>query len=413
MRVIYVTSSLPYGPGEAFIIPEIQELQRLGHQVLVVPMYPRGAVFHAEARSLLEVTRTQPLVSGEVIWTALRVFARQPIKSLTALTILRGSRSLRVLAKNVAVYPKSLWLAFLARAWRADHIHAHWAATTATMALVASEMSGVPWSFTAHRWDIAENNLLAVKARRATFARAIDRRGGQELAALASLDDWQPQVIHVGVALPATTARTRAFLVGDCLRIIMAANFVGIKGHVHLVEAIRLLRQGGAPVRVDLVGDGPLREAIELKVQDHGLRDEIRFLGVVAHERLLAQLEAGAWDVMVLPSIEDSAGGREGIPVSLMEAMACGIPAVSTLTGGIPELLQDGAGLLVPPGDAPALANALRRLAQEDMLRVRLGEAGRERIEMSFRLETVVSDLAGCFLRCEGVTQVRPVGRGQ
>lgn len=303
--------------------------------------------------------------------------------------------------KNLAVYPKGMWLASVVREWQAEHIHAHWASTTATMALVAGELAGVPWSFTAHRGDIAENNLLAQKARRAAFTRAIDGRGAQELAVLSGLANWKPHVIHMGVALPPTIARDRISAASDSLRAVMAANFVAIKGHVYLVEAVRLLRNRGVRVRVDLAGDGPLRAAIERKVRDYGLDAEVRFLGPVPREQFMAQLQAGAWDLMVLPSIEDQAGGREGIPVSLMEAMSCEVPVISTNTGGIPELLEEGTGVLVPPKDPPALAEALERLAKNPSLRKQLATAGRQRVQEGFCLEEIVAQLALRFAGSE------------
>lgn len=180
----------------------------------------------------------------------------------------------------------------------------------------------------------------------------------------------------------------------------MAANFVEIKGHVYLVEAVRLLRGRGVRVRMDLAGDGPLRGPIEHKVRDYGLEEEVKFLGPVPHERLMAQLQTGAWDLMVLPSIEDQAGAREGIPVSLMEAMSCEIPVISTSTGGIPELLAEGAGVLVPPKDPPALAEAIERLARNPVLRKQLAEAGRQRVQESFSLEKIVAELALRFAGC-------------
>ncbi|MCL5981693.1 MAG: glycosyltransferase family 4 protein [Firmicutes bacterium] len=401
MRIIYITSSLPYGPGEAFIIPEIEELKRQGHDVLLVPMYPRGKVFHDKAEALLGLARSQPLLSWEILKRALSTAVKTPVKAFSALALLVGhSRSVRIIAKNLAVYPKGLWLAYVAKEWRAEHVHAHWAATTATMALVAGELADVPWSFTAHRWDIAENNLIALKARKAAFARAIDRRGAQELAAFANWGNWLPHVIHMGVALPLGTEHGRAPIESDVFRAVMAANFVKIKGHAYLVEAVQLLRGRGVRIRVDLLGDGPLRSAIERKVRDYGLDEELKFLGSVPHGRLMAQLQAGAWDLMVLPSIEDQAGEREGIPVSLMEAMSCGVPVISASTGGIPELLDGDAGILVPPKNPIALAEAIERLARDQALRRQLAEAGRRRVQEQFKLETVVAELALRFAGC-------------
>lgn len=403
MRIVYIASSLPYGPGEAFIIPEIEELKRQGHEVLLVPMYPRGTIFHDRARSMLGFARNQPLLSWEILSKALGTAVKAPLKALPALAlIIWRSNSARILAKNLAVYPKGLWLANVAREWRAEHIHAHWAAATATMALVAGELAEVPWSFTAHRWDIAENNLIALKARKAAFARAIDRRGAQELATHASLEGWMPHVIHMGVPVHESGASRPVQVPRSTVRAVMAANFVGIKGHSYLVEAMRLLRDRGVRILLELPGDGPLRAGVEGKVRGYGLDEEVKFLGPVPHEQLLARLQAGTWDLMVLPSIEDGTGAREGIPVSLMEAMSCGVPVISTNSGGIPELLDNGAGVLVPPKDPAALAEAMEHLIRDPALRRQMAKAGRQRVQEWFNLEKVVGELLLRFAGCRG-----------
>lgn len=402
MRIVYITASLPYGPGEAFIMPEIEELKRQGHEVLLVPMYPRGEVFHDKAKLMLGFACSQPLLSWEILGKALGTAVKAPLKAFLALGLLvRHSNSARILAKNLAVYPKGLWLVNVAKEWQAEHIHAHWAATTATMALVAGELAVVPWSFTAHRWDIAENNLIALKASKAAFARAIDRRGAQELATLADLDSWAPHVIHMGVAFQASVEpQCRVPLPGNIFRAVMAANFVEIKGHTYLVEAVRLLRDRGVRILLELAGDGTLRAGVESKVRDYGLEKEVKFLGSIPHGQLMAKLQAGAWDVMVLPSIEEPTGAREGIPVSLMEAMSCQVPVISTATGGIPELLDGGAGVLVPPMDPAALAEAIERLTTDPALRRQLAEAGRQRVQERFNLEQVVTELASLYAGC-------------
>lgn len=402
MRIIYITSSLPYGPGEAFIIPEVEELMRQGHEVLLVPVYPRGKLFHDKAQSILDFTCSQPLLSGEVLGKALVAVAKAPFRAFSALAlIVRHSNNIRILAKNLAVYPKGLWLSGAVKDWQAEHVHAHWASTTATMALLAGELTGVPWSFTVHRWDIAENNLISLKAHKAAFARAIDRRGAQELAVFADFDGWTPYVIHMGVTLPATTGRLdRELAPKDMFRAVMAANFIEIKGHVYLLEAVRLLRGRGVRILLELVGEGPLRASIANKVRDYGLKDDVKFLGSVPHGHLMAGLKGGTWDLMVLPSIEDPKGAREGIPVSLMEAMSCGVPVISTTTGGIPELLDGHAGVLVPPKDPVALADAIERLIEDPVLRRQLAEAGRQRVQKQFNLEAVVAEMVSLFAGC-------------
>jgi colanic acid/amylovoran biosynthesis glycosyltransferase len=401
MRIIYVTSSLPHGKKEAFIIPEVTELKRRGQEVLIVPTYPRGEVLHGDVKALLSDVASVPLVSLGIAKAAVRQFARNAGPASRTLGYLFRSRSIGVLMRNLAIYSKGLWLADVARAWGADHIHAHWATVPATMALVAGEVSGVPWSLTAHRFDIAEDNLLDIKARKACFIRAISQWGAQEIADCVSPGAPTPSVIHMGVRLPSVKPRELPGNNGRGLRLVVPANLLEVKGHAFLLQAVRMLTARGIDVHLDLAGDGPLREDLVRETQDLGLEDRVTFLGLVPHERLLRRLETGSWDILVLPSIVTNSGEKEGIPVALIEAMSCRVPVVSTLTGGIPELFEgvDGA-FLVPPRNTAALAEAIERIASHPGLRERFVEAASKRVEDSFAVEQVAEELVRRFEIC-------------
>ena len=401
LRVISITAQLPYGATEPFLIPELEELKRQGCEVTVVPVRPRGDVVHGGAAELLRDSVSLPLLSGAIVRAALAETIRSPRTVVKAFLSVCRSRSGRILVKNLSVFPKALWLAHLARRRGADHLHAHWASTPATLALVAGEVSNIPWSFTAHRWDIAENNLLRLKARRACFARAISGHGAHELAAVVNDSSWEPWVLHVGVPVPAPHAPAgpdRPF------RVVTAARLVEKKGHVHLIEAVKRVKAGGVQVRTELAGDGPLVDQLRRQVQDAGLGEDVVFLGGLPHEDLMQEMTSGRWHAAVLPSVVTPAGQLEGIPVSLIEAMACGLPVISTATGGIPELLEDGAGLLVPPADPEALARGLERLASDPGLRKSLGDAGRKRVEQAFSVEAVAAALRERLHDCSGRT---------
>src|SRR5579871_4868027 len=134
MRIIVVTANLPHGTDEAFIVPEIEELIRAGHEVLLVPRSPKGPILHG--RSLLPYTRKQGLISGGVLATAFDVAIESPRWIVKAWQLIRHSRTTHIRAKNLAILPKALWLAAIAREWKADHIHSHWAGTTATLAMI-------------------------------------------------------------------------------------------------------------------------------------------------------------------------------------------------------------------------------------------------------------------------------------
>jgi len=394
-RVVYVTARLPFGDGEPFVTTEILALARRGREVTVVPVRGSGEIVHAEAASL--GAEAVPLLSFSVVGGALAEAGRHPLAALGALAALLSSRP-GVLLKNLAVYPKGLWLARLARRLDAEHIHAHWAGTTSTTALVAGRVSGIPWSLTAHRWDIPERNLLRRKAREASFVRAISEHGARELAGLVGNEGWTPWLLHMGVELPEAGRPEEP---ASPLRALTAARLVEKKGHVHLIEALRLLRERGIDVRVDFAGDGPVAETLSRAAVEADVEDRLGFLGTVSHDDLLSGLAAGRGNAAALPSVVTASGELEGIPVSLVEAMACGLPVVGTDVGGIPELLRDGAGILVPPADPEALAGALKSLAEDPELRARLGAAARRRVEAEFAVDLVAGELDARFRRAQ------------
>jgi len=206
----------------------------------------------------------------------------------------------------------------------------------------------------------------------------------------------------MGVTTPSTSGTPRREF-GSPPRILVAANLLEVKGHVYLIKAVRLLAEQDIHVRLDIAGDGPLREKLAGDVEELEVEDRVTFLGLLGHQKLLRKLEEGRWDMLALPSIVTEEGEQEGIPVALLEAMSYRVPVVSTVTGGIPELFEgiDDAPL-VPPRDPGALAATIERLIKDPILRDRLTQAGRERVRESFAVEAVVTELLEHFERCGG-----------
>ena len=401
MRIVYVTTTFPYAEGEAFLIPEIGAITRRGHEVLIVPRSPGGEIVHGDARPLLGTTVAQPLFSRQVARAAWAEVRRDPRRALRPLLLLLKSRNPEVFLKNLAVYAKGLWLARIAREWGATHIHAHWAATVTTIAMVAGEVSAIPWSFTAHRFDVVENNLLPLKARRAAFVRYISQ-SGLGMAGRLGASGGNARVLHMGVdvpELPTGTAAAESSQQPGRGVILCPANLLPVKGHKYLIEALAALWQRGIELSLWIAGQGELRGPLQRQVELLGLTDAVRFLGQVSHAELLRFYEERKISFVVLPSVDLGDGEHEGIPVALIEAMSYGVPVVSTETGGIPELLQGGAGLLVPPADPLALADALERLRADADLRGRVAEAGRKRVLDEYSISQVVSELIGRFQR--------------
>jgi glycosyltransferase involved in cell wall biosynthesis len=389
VKIVYVTHRLPFGEGETFIVPEVEALIAAGHEMLIVPRRSTDPVVHDDVGALVPRTRTLPGV-GAVVAAVAGALARSPRRTAGAFWRLRRTRPRYRVIVNAVATAQGIWLARMARQWGADHIHAHWAHLTATLAMGASAMSDIPWSFTAHRYDVFLNNLLTEKLRSARFGRFIAREMLAVARPLVTPDAFaRTVVVHMGVWLPPAPAKKtppRAIPVLLC-----PARLAAVKGHGHLLEAAARLVARGIPFELWLAGEGPERAAIERRIGERGLGERIRLLGTVPHAELLGMYRDGRADCVVLPSL------HEGLSVALVEAMAYGVPVIATGVGGVPELLEDGAGVLVPPGDADALTEALARVLGSATLRAELGHAGRRRVEAEFEVRAIARELAHRF----------------
>jgi glycosyltransferase involved in cell wall biosynthesis len=387
-RLLYLTSSFPYGFSDLFFEPEVRELVRQGVDVRPVPIRPRGPLTAPDAESL---SLQRPLVDLGIATAALAETLRAPVAVARTFALLLRSPQPNVLLRNLASFPKALWLARLARSWGANHIHAHWAGPPSTVALVASRLSGVPWSFTAHASEIAANNLLREKSASARFVRFIaaammDR--ARETAPGIDESGWV--LVHFGIEVPEPRPRPEAL--NDPPVLLMAAHFDPAKRHDLLIHATRRLVEDGIALEVWLAGrGGQLEEEAKQLASRLGLDHSVRFQGVIPRATLLDWLASGQIDAAVLTS--DS----EGIAVALIEALAHCVPAIGTDVGGIGELLGDGCGELVPAGDADALAAAITRVLRTPELRERIVRAGRARIEREFAVASVVRRLRELF----------------
>jgi colanic acid/amylovoran biosynthesis glycosyltransferase len=391
MKILYITGGLPYGPGEAFLVAEIRELRRLGHEVVIVPRSPGRHAMHG--RDLLTFTMREGLLSWRVIAIALRCCLADPGKAAAAVRPIWQSGRWGMMLKNLAVVPKAFWLAEFARRAQADHIHCHWAGTTATMTLVASRLSGIPWSLTAHRSDIVGNNLLEIKARSAVFVRFISENGRAMARALGMRPRPTVRTLHMGVAIPVSAGKKMP----SRHVVFCPADFLPIKGHEYLIQAWARLRTRDFQAELWLAGAGPLAKRLQRLVRDRNIDDSVKFLGRIEHEALLQSYAAGRVSLVVLPSIDLGNGCHEGIPVALIEAMSFGIPVIATNTGGIPELVIEGTGLLVPPADPVALAEAIETALRDEKRWEQLGQSGRNRVIEAFGIARIAAELADWF----------------
>ncbi|HZO92220.1 MAG TPA: glycosyltransferase [Candidatus Baltobacteraceae bacterium] len=411
MRLGLVSATYPFGAKEPYLDVELRELAPALDALLVYPAAPQS-----RRRGFDDVPGDVAgigLFAPRTLALALRAALSHPRRVLGVLHALLTDRyPPRVKLKNLAVVPKGLALATLARARRLDHLHAYWLSTPATVAWIAGRIAGIPFSATAHRWDVYENNMAARKVREAAFVRTISERGRRDLLARTDGDPANVHVVRLGVALPdepvaggaasaSRAARSHALAQEPNaiapLRILCAAALVPVKDHRTLLEALRLLREDGVAFACTLAGEGPLRDDIAREIARLGLDDAVIPAGRIPHDELLAALASGRYDVSVIASAEHAGGLMEGVPVALIEAMAAGCAVVATSSGSVGELVDGETGLLVPHSDPRALAEALGTVARDPALAERLREAGRARVRADYDVRRTVSAWRALF----------------
>jgi len=176
------------------------------------------------------------------------------------------------------------------------------------------------------------------------------------------------------------------------VRVVCVARLVGKKGIDTLLRAVAEARDAGAPVELDIAGEGPLEAQLKKESVALGLNGAVRFHGLLNRDAALALMRNAHIAALLSRTAQD--GDAEGTPTALMEAGALGLPCVSTIHAGIPEVVEHGqTGLLVPENDAAAAARALKMLASDAAMRARLGAAAREKIVREFSIEKVIAQI--------------------
>jgi colanic acid/amylovoran biosynthesis glycosyltransferase len=347
-RLAIISSAFPFGSGESFLEQELLGLAESGLSIIVVPMRKIGKNRFKDLPLDYEVGifRNKLNFSG---------FLRSLFENLSSEyrvgEKLYKIRFTQILRESVAA-GYSLNLANFLKKNGVEHIHAYWAAGVATLAMNTSRLTGIPWSFSAHSWEMVQGINLHNKLTSASGARFISQRG-QNLYMAISDQREKMTVIHLGVKI-ATADSLPDSQTSSVFRIACVANLISMKGHEYLLRAVQLLED--PRIELHLIGSGPRRSELANLVEQLKLSHQVVFCGFVPHEELLSKFRIGFYSLVVLPSIPDSTGQEEGIPVTLMEAMSFGIPVIATKTGSIPELIPEYLDLLVPPKDFVSLA---------------------------------------------------------
>jgi colanic acid/amylovoran biosynthesis glycosyltransferase len=396
-RIGYVLKRFPR-LSETFVAAELIELERQGERLTVFAISrPEEPVRHAFVDQL----------RAPVVYLPHRPL-RDPVRVAGALVrVLRKDRRGWLQAARYSLWPpraKGLRRLVQATVLREemeragiDHAHAHFATAAARLANLAWRMGGPSYSVTAHAKDIYHEEVrvdhLRDKLAPARFVAAVSGAGRDHLDTLLRLNGKLtvvPNSVDLRRLGPARSGP------GERGLVLTVARLVEKKGLGDLVEACALLqrRPGSAGLQLEVVGGGPLRG--ELRATAERLGVNARFLGPLPQEDVLGRYRRAS--VYCLPCVVAGSGDRDGLPTSVLEAMALGVPVVTTAVSGLPEAVIDGhTGLLVPQHDPEALAAAIERLLADPELAARLASQARRHVEERFALERSAARLRSLF----------------
>ena len=400
MRILYITTNFS-ARTHTFITREIARVRQEGHEIDLLALREIPAEMQAATPEcdLSGCTYVYPVNWIAVIASFALILIQHPMNTLrilcTAVSDPRDSFATKI--KLVFQFGVASRIAQGLPHRCYDLIHAHFASPPTTFAMYLGLLTGTPYSFTGHGADVYRDiSALTPKVANAAGVVCISDFNRRHYTNLVpALDECE--IIHCGIDLE--DFRLRPAMPRDKpLTILSVGRCVPKKGFNVLLDALARLNSMGVDWQARIAGDGPQLPALRSQAAQLMLGDRLEFMGHLEQDEIRRLLVTA--DVFVLPSVPVEDGDIDGIPVSLMEAMATGCPTVSTSVSGIPELVIDGqTGMLVEPNDNRALAEAIARISTDNELHRVIVSGGRAKIESEFDINTVGRQLCAFFER--------------
>ncbi len=377
LNIAYLVNQYP-AISHSFIRREIQGLEDLNYTVRRYSLRRVANLVSGEDRA--EELKTKfVLENGAAVlaWAFISSFLRAPCHSWRALLLaLAMGKKSGARLRSVVYFAEACWLLQEFQAEGIDHVHVHFGTNSAAVARLVRQLGGPPYSFTVHGPDEFDRPValdLEGKVADSAAAIAISNYGRAQLMRWSRVSDWHKiAVVRCGVekAFHALAAPSPP---DELPRLVTIARLSPAKGLPLLVQAVRELARRDRNFHLTIIGEGPLRAELEASVASLGLSDLIAFAGACDADAIRQHLLAAR--ALVLPSF------AEGLPVVIMEALALGRPVIATAIAGIPELVDDQCGWLIPAGSTERLVGAMRLAIDADIATIiDKGKVGRERV---------------------------------
>jgi glycosyltransferase involved in cell wall biosynthesis len=404
-HIVYVAAKLP-ARSETFVYREVLELRRRGIQVDAVSVRSPETNLGSDALTQLANESIEVYSQGFIplIRDAANWIFRNPVSGMRVFVtgLFDAAFGAGVpINKRPKLFVQMLGgLALATRLRRrcnnVSHVHAHMAHVPTSIAMYAANSMAVPFSFTGHAADLfRDNSLLPAKLRRAKFVSCISNWHREFYKSVEpTLTDDRLPVVRCGVDVDDFSPNDRS--PNSTGRILAVGRLVEKKGFDTLIRACRTLRDRDCHFTCTIIGDGAQRQQLQQLIAQEDVAEMVQLVGS-RNNTEVRQLMLQS-DIFVLPCKQAASGDRDGIPVVLMEAMACGLPVISGDVVTIRELVQSGrTGEMVAPGDVEALAQAIDRLLNSTETRSRLSEEGRRHVIEEFSLQRNVDRLVDSF----------------
>lgn len=400
MKVAFILSKFPCY-DEAFLLREIHAVAATLPVAIVSLRRSRDEVLHEQAKELLDRTLSPPyLLSFDLVRAHLSLLARRPHRYLRALLrLISGNlRSPEFLAKSLLFFPKAVLLARWAEASGVTQLHAGWATYPASVALVISDLTGLPFSFSGHAHDIYVNTTqLPAKLRCARHVTTCTESNRDFLRRLApEVPEGRIEVVRHGLDLSRYLAESPP---AQGLELLSVGTLNPHKGFAELLAGLATLAGQGQDFRCTIVGGGPLEARLRARVDELGLQSRVTLTGALPQSQVIPHYKRSS--VFILMAQPE---WHWGVPNVIIEALAARNAVVTTRFGSVEELVRDGeTGLLVPPRDPGALAAALSRLGSDPRLRSRLAEAGHQQVARDYDIRRTAQIYVRHFQETGGV----------
>ena len=395
MRLAYLYSRYPV-LSQTFCDTEMLALEKLGIPLLIGSIHsPLSSLRHAHAAQLQATVHYGPPQPIVRLWEEKARAEKRWPETLIA----RHDHQFGVDAKAALRARNAAYFAELFAAHQIQHVHVHFANRAAHTALFLKEIGKIPFSVTAHGQDfmadLGSDDLLREICYAAEFV-AVETDYSRDLLCKRCPESAAKiHRVYNGMNL-AQFPNPVPPLESTKVRILSVGRLVAFKGFEVLIEACARLRQRHVDFLCDIVGDGPLHESLQRKIDELELGNIVTLKGALPREEIMARLQGS--DIFALASITDENGASDIFPTVITEAMAAARPVVSTTVAGIPEAVLDvETGILVPPGNPGRFAEALETFCRDRESRIRFGLAGRARVENHFQIERTIHPLLALF----------------